>query len=131
MYNEAMGEACDVCAELDCLISFAEASRAYDYRRPCMVEDNVIEIAQGRCVHFHIYSSHGLSRHISKRHPLQEQVVDTFVPNDARVMGGCGTGYSFDGNEIDESENASTTGCYNSVVLCTGANACGKVRIYS
>lgn len=48
VYDSAMGHACDVCAELDCLLSFAEASRAYDYRRPDMVEDNVIDINQGR-----------------------------------------------------------------------------------
>jgi DNA mismatch repair protein MSH5 len=48
IYDEAMGNACDVCAELDCLLSFAEASRAYDYQRPYMVDDNVINITQGR-----------------------------------------------------------------------------------
>lgn len=51
------------------------------------------------------------------RHPLQEQVVDTFVPNDARVAGG------FSG--LGDSDDVETL---NSVVLCTGANACGKVR---
>jgi DNA mismatch repair protein MSH5 len=52
-YGEVMGNSCDVCAELDCLLSFAEASRMYDYRRPCMVEDNIIDIKGGRFViHF-------------------------------------------------------------------------------
>lgn len=54
------------------------------------------------------------------RHPLQERVVDTFVPNDARLIGGAGIGanpeYPEDGKQ------------WNSVLLCTGANACGKVR---
>lgn len=48
VYAEAMGQACHVCAELDCLLSFAEVSRVNNYRRPQMVEDNIIEIYQGR-----------------------------------------------------------------------------------
>jgi DNA mismatch repair protein MSH5 len=48
VYDEAMGRACDVCAELDCLLSFAEVSKIFDYRRPNMVDENVIYIQQGR-----------------------------------------------------------------------------------
>lgn len=96
VYDKAMCDSCDVCAELDCLLSFAEAARAYDYRRPNMVDDNVVEIIQGR-------------------HPLQEQVVDTFVPNDVYLVGGCAEG-------IERQHSASR----RSVLLCTGANACGK-----
>uniref|UniRef100_A0A8H7Y3V9 DNA mismatch repair proteins mutS family domain-containing protein n=1 Tax=Psilocybe cubensis TaxID=181762 RepID=A0A8H7Y3V9_PSICU len=96
---EAMTKACDVCAELDCLLSFGEASRLFDYRRPEIIEDNLVEIIQGR-------------------HPLQERVVDTFVANDAHLIGGAGIGanpnYPEDGRQ------------WNSVLLCTGANACGK-----
>ena len=51
VYDEAMGRACDVCAELDVLLSFAEASLAYDYRRPQMVEESVIDIIGGRYVY--------------------------------------------------------------------------------
>ncbi|RDB18026.1 MutS 5 [Hypsizygus marmoreus] len=98
VYDEVMNQACHVCAELDCLLSFADASRANDYRRPQMVEDNIIDIYQGR-------------------HPLQEQIVDTFVPNDARIVGGASTSSAFLGPDNKE--------C-NSVLLCTGANACGK-----
>jgi DNA mismatch repair protein MSH5 len=55
------------------------------------------------------------------RHPLYEQVVDTFVPNDARLLGGAGIGASVDPpNRIHQ---------WNSVLLCTGANACGKVGL--
>ena len=50
MYGEAMRHACDVCAELDVLLSFAEASRAYDYRRPKMVDESIIDIIGGRYV---------------------------------------------------------------------------------
>jgi DNA mismatch repair protein MSH5 len=48
VYEQSMSHACDVCAELDCLLSFAEASRLYNYQRPQMVEENVIDIYQGR-----------------------------------------------------------------------------------
>lgn len=48
IYDEAMVHACDVCAELDVLLSFAEASRAYDYRRPRMVDESIIDIVGGR-----------------------------------------------------------------------------------
>ncbi|OCH92840.1 hypothetical protein OBBRIDRAFT_725988 [Obba rivulosa] len=104
VYDEALGHACDVCAELDCLLSFAEASHAYGYRRPEMTEDNILDIKQGR-------------------HPLQELVVDTFVPNDAFVIEGAGLGSdaapNTDRDVLEEQK-------YNSIVVCTGANACGK-----
>ncbi|KAF4617915.1 hypothetical protein D9613_005905 [Agrocybe pediades] len=95
----SISAACDVCAELDCLLSFAEASRIFEYRRPQMVEENIIDIVQGR-------------------HPLHERVVDTFVANDARLIGGAGIGVDPDFPDSDE---------WNSVLLCTGANACGKM----
>jgi hypothetical protein len=50
-FGKALSEACDVCAELDCLLSFAEASRVHDYQRPRMVGNNVIHIKGGRSVH--------------------------------------------------------------------------------
>ncbi|KAF7288536.1 DNA mismatch repair protein 5 [Mycena chlorophos] len=102
VYFEVMATACDLFAELDCLLSFASASRGLDYRRPQMVDDNIIDITRGR-------------------HPLQEQVVDAFVPNDARLAGGSGDRSMLVGDEsTHEAEE------WNSVVLCTGANACGK-----
>ncbi|KII86749.1 hypothetical protein PLICRDRAFT_164045 [Plicaturopsis crispa FD-325 SS-3] len=103
-HDEAMTHACDVCAELDCLLSFAEASRAYDYCRPVMVEENVMNIVQGR-------------------HPLQEQVVDAFVPNDTVCVGGVGFGSSF---PVEEDDDGREQPELNSVIICTGANACGK-----
>jgi DNA mismatch repair protein MSH5 len=48
VHSDAMAQACDVCAELDCLLSFSEASRAYEYRRPQMVGHNIVDIQQGR-----------------------------------------------------------------------------------
>ncbi|VDC00678.1 unnamed protein product [Peniophora sp. CBMAI 1063] len=107
-YDALMSRACDICAELDCLICFAKASQAYDYRQPEMSEDNVLLIKQGR-------------------HPLQEQVVDTFVPNSITLVGGGGNGVypvlrerSDETDEVEENENV------HSVMVCTGANGCGK-----
>jgi DNA mismatch repair protein MSH5 len=48
IYDQSMSHACDICAELDCLLSFAEASQMYNYQRPQMVEENIIDIYQGR-----------------------------------------------------------------------------------
>ena len=56
---------------------------------------------------------------IHARHPLQEQILDTFVANDARLVGGAGIGVELE--LPDDGEE------WNSVLLCTGANACGKV----
>ena len=118
--DEAIGAVCDVCAELDCLLSFAEASQLYQYQRPKMVDQNIIEIIQGRCATF----SFRQYRHYScdGRHPLHERVVDTFVPNDARIIGGAGIGSSVGRPDGDDE--------WNSVLLCTGANACGKVGLH-
>ncbi len=48
-YAETISDACDICAELDCLLCFAEATSLYNYRRPQMSNKNVINIQQGRC----------------------------------------------------------------------------------
>ncbi|KAH9841446.1 DNA mismatch repair protein MutS [Rhodofomes roseus] len=106
VHAEAMQYACDVCAELDCLLSFAEASTACNFIRPQMVGENIIEIRQGR-------------------HPLQELVVDTFVPNDALLLGGCGVGVELDDRSEDDASHDGARD-KNSIVVCTGANACGK-----
>ncbi|KXN88301.1 hypothetical protein AN958_07760, partial [Leucoagaricus sp. SymC.cos] len=98
VHDQMIGNICDICAELDCLLSFAEATKNYNYRQPEMVDDNIIDIVAGR-------------------HPLQEQVVDVFVPNDTNITGGAGATSLFqdeDGKPL------------NSILLCTGANACGK-----
>jgi hypothetical protein len=44
------------------------------------------------------------------RHPLQEQVVDTFVPND-----------------LDINSHKGVAGNPHRILICTGSNACGKV----
>lgn len=47
-FNESIVYACDLCAELDCLLSFAEAAKTYNYRRPRIVDGSIIDIVQGR-----------------------------------------------------------------------------------
>ena len=103
MHAPTIALACDACAELDCLLSFAAATRSYGYVRPTMAEDNVIDIKEGR-------------------HPLQEMIVDHFVPNDVRMRGGEGLGVEQDRSEDDEDGVRAY-----SVLVLTGANACGKV----
>ncbi|MCO5604858.1 hypothetical protein L7F22_059032 [Adiantum nelumboides] len=50
-------------AEFDCLLAFTSIARECKYVRPNFSEENIINIKNGR-------------------HPLQELVLDTFVPND-------------------------------------------------
>jgi len=47
-HAETILKTCEVCAELDCLLSLAYASRLYNYVRPGMVNENIINIDQGR-----------------------------------------------------------------------------------
>lgn len=51
------------------LLSFARAARFYNYVRPRVTEDGIIEIQGGR-------------------HPLQEMVVESFQPNDTHIKAG-------------------------------------------
>jgi len=48
VHEEALTRICDLCAELDCLLSFAQAARTYDLNMPDMREDNIIRIVKGR-----------------------------------------------------------------------------------
>jgi hypothetical protein len=50
------------------------------------------------------------------------------VPNSARLLGGAGTDSAPVGYEDDQQRSGVST-VYNSVVVCTGANACGKVNL--
>lgn len=137
-FSEAISEACDICAELDCLLCFADATNQYNYRRPQMSEENVINIKQGRYGAFSVIPQYYRSPVANcfflllifyiYRHPLQEQTVDTFVPNDILIVGGAGIGScpAVHGEGDDLMSEGSVRG--NSVVICTGANACGKVK---
>ncbi|KAJ3316158.1 MutS protein msh5, partial [Blyttiomyces sp. JEL0837] len=69
-------DACRGCAEIDCLLSLADAARLYGFTRPTMVEDSRLMISGGW-------------------HPLTEQCTETFVRNS--TMLGCGGGSEFSG----------------------------------
>lgn len=80
------------------------------------------------------------------RHPLHEQVVDTFVANDLYIVGGRGLSRRGGGGDVCESDQMEVEGQdetneyemssqedetgsmrkEKSIVICTGANACGK-----
>ncbi|RUP45064.1 hypothetical protein BC936DRAFT_148657, partial [Jimgerdemannia flammicorona] len=122
----------EVCAELDCLLSLADAARKYNYCRPTMANENVLKIVRGR-------------------HPLQELCVDVFIPNDTYLIGGRGVtrhqglAENDDDREPGESDSRLTSsssernsnhaecgdqaresGGVNSVILLSGANYSGK-----
>ncbi|KAK7300056.1 hypothetical protein RJT34_10888 [Clitoria ternatea] len=54
-------------AELDCLLSMALVARQNNYVRPLLTEENLLDIKNGR-------------------HVLQEMIVDTFIPNDTKIL---------------------------------------------
>ncbi|KAF9972932.1 MutS protein msh5 [Actinomortierella ambigua] len=56
----------DLCAELDALLSLAQAAKLQRYTRPIMSDQTIIHIVNGR-------------------HPLQELCVESFVPNDIMI----------------------------------------------
>ena len=76
----------DSLAELDCLISLAMAAHEHYFREPEIVEENVVEIIEGR-------------------HPIQELCVPQFIPNDINFSGDSGfvkfiTGPNFSGKSV-------------------------------
>ncbi|KAL4579994.1 hypothetical protein LXL04_016166 [Taraxacum kok-saghyz] len=54
-------------AELDCLLSLALVARQNNYVRPTLTTETVLDIRNGR-------------------HVLQEMTVDTFIPNDTKII---------------------------------------------
>ncbi|EFN76321.1 MutS protein-like protein 5 [Harpegnathos saltator] len=61
--------AIQLCAELDTLLAFHVVAREHNYVRPCLVEQQIIAVEQGR-------------------HPLQEFTTTTFVCNDTYSRSG-------------------------------------------
>ncbi|XP_020274527.1 DNA mismatch repair protein MSH5 isoform X2 [Asparagus officinalis] len=60
-------KAVNFAAELDCFLSLALVARQNNYVRPILTDDSLIDIQNGR-------------------HVLQEMTVDTFVPNDTKIL---------------------------------------------
>ncbi|KAL3508470.1 hypothetical protein ACH5RR_027871 [Cinchona calisaya] len=57
----------DFVAELDCFLSLALVARQNNYVRPVVTAENLLDIRNGR-------------------HVLQEMTVDTFIPNDTKIL---------------------------------------------
>uniref|UniRef100_A0A7I4D8H6 DNA mismatch repair proteins mutS family domain-containing protein n=1 Tax=Physcomitrium patens TaxID=3218 RepID=A0A7I4D8H6_PHYPA len=66
IYASALRHAADVAAEIDCLVALSTVAHDQKYVRPQLSENNVLMIKAGR-------------------HPLQECIVNTFVPNDTNI----------------------------------------------
>ncbi|VDI65653.1 DNA mismatch repair protein MSH5 [Mytilus galloprovincialis] len=62
-HTKALLEVLELCGELDCLLAFATCAKEFNYVKPKLVPENVIDIKSGR-------------------HPLQELCCSPFVPND-------------------------------------------------
>uniref|UniRef100_A0A804JME1 DNA mismatch repair protein MSH5 n=1 Tax=Musa acuminata subsp. malaccensis TaxID=214687 RepID=A0A804JME1_MUSAM len=60
-------KAVNFAAELDCILSLALIAHQNNYVRPILTEDTFLDIKNGR-------------------HALQEMTVDTFVPNDTKIL---------------------------------------------
>ncbi|SCV67929.1 BQ2448_50 [Microbotryum intermedium] len=98
-------------AELDSLyqslLAFAECARLYDWTRPSVVDDSVLDIRGGR-------------------HPLVELCVDSFVQNDVRLVSGAVTGMEEDLIGNSQEHEGAEARRDSSVVVVTGANFSGK-----
>ncbi|KAL8291271.1 hypothetical protein RQP46_002249 [Phenoliferia psychrophenolica] len=112
-YGDKILEIATCLSEIDCLLAFAETARMYDWNRPAMTEDNVTEIKGGR-------------------HPLAELCVDSYVPNDARLVGSKGVEWDYvppvktEDEEMAGPAKEGATTDENSMIIVTGANYSGK-----
>lgn len=64
--EQALKAASDACGEFDVMIALAMAAEKYQWVAPTMTTDEVLHIEGGR-------------------HPLQEVIVPTFIPNDCHI----------------------------------------------
>jgi DNA mismatch repair protein MSH5 len=72
-HEDAILSASDLFGELDSLLALALAAEKYNWAAPTMTPSNVVDIVDGR-------------------HPLQELLVPSYIPNDCAIAGGCGSG---------------------------------------
>ncbi|CAM8902860.1 unnamed protein product [Rhodiola kirilowii] len=68
LFTTHLLKAVDFAAELDCFLSLATVARQNKYVRPTLTTDSLLDIRNGR-------------------HVLQEMTVDTFIPNDTKIIG--------------------------------------------
>uniref|UniRef100_A0A8H7NCI4 DNA mismatch repair protein MSH5 n=1 Tax=Bionectria ochroleuca TaxID=29856 RepID=A0A8H7NCI4_BIOOC len=92
-HEDVLIRASDLCGDFDALAALAAGAEKYSWTKPRMTTANILEIRGGR-------------------HPLQELVVTTFVPNDCRL--------SYE--EVDDPDATEST----SALLVTGPNHSGK-----
>jgi DNA mismatch repair protein MSH5 len=101
----------DLCGELDSLLALAEGASKFGFSPPHIITKNIIDIKEGW-------------------HPLQELIVDRYIPNDAILVGGAG-------NNEEHMEESASTPCETSdsnligisgpsTFLMTGPNYSGK-----
>jgi DNA mismatch repair protein MSH5 len=103
-------EVSDLCGEIDCLLALALGAIQYKLTRPRLTTENVIAIKGGR-------------------HILQEMTVPSYVPNDAYIVGGAGTGRGHSQTPGRESLSTAITPDGSpspSMLLLTGPNYSGK-----
>ncbi|KAF2285735.1 hypothetical protein GH714_007517 [Hevea brasiliensis] len=67
LFSAFLLKAVNFVAELDCLLSLALVARQNNYVRPTLTEETFLNIQNGR-------------------HVLQEMTVDTFIPNDTKIL---------------------------------------------
>ncbi len=103
-HEDALLAASDACGELDCFVALATGAQRYNLRAPHMTTANVIHIQEGR-------------------HPLQELVVASFIPNDCHLAGGPGPDQeASEALQVDDEEVAASP----SMIVLTGPNHSGK-----
>ncbi|KAM0475516.1 hypothetical protein ACHAPX_006837, partial [Trichoderma viride] len=90
VHEKALLEAADLCGEFDALLALAIGAAKYGWHPPKMTDANVIHIKGGR-------------------HPLQELLVPSFVPNDCFI-----------------GEESTTHGRATQALVLTGPNQSGK-----
>lgn len=98
-HEGAILHASDLFAELDSILALALAAEKYNWTAPTMTTSNVIDITGGR-------------------HPLQELLVPSYIPNDTKMAGGCGTG--------ERGSNGGSAELGPSMLILTGPNNSGK-----
>ncbi|XP_011012093.1 PREDICTED: DNA mismatch repair protein MSH5 isoform X2 [Populus euphratica] len=67
LFSDHLLKAINFAAELDCILSLAIVAHQNNYARPILTEETLLDIQNGR-------------------HVLQEMTVDTFIPNDTKIL---------------------------------------------
>ncbi|KAJ3240399.1 MutS protein msh5 [Chytriomyces hyalinus] len=86
MHADALIQVSYICAELDCLLAFADAAEKYSFVCPTIVPDAYLEIIQGR-------------------HPLYEQCMEHFIGNNTCMGKGSA---SVSGKSVQSSDDISS-----------------------